>query len=63
MSLLIINFEGVIGEVMKIPFFDPNGKFGLWIKRGVLDGIEKLLKKFRVVLMISKPYEEYSHVL
>jgi len=61
-SILIINFEGIIGEVAKIPLFDIDGKFGLWLKHGVVEGISKLMKKFRVVLMANKPYQDFGDI-
>ena len=63
MSLIIINFEGVIGEVTKLSLFDPNWKQALYVKKGVIQGIKRLLEKFQVVLMLCKPEAKISQIL
>ena len=32
MPLIIINFEGVIGEILSLPVFDPYAQHGLYLK-------------------------------
>jgi hypothetical protein len=54
MPLVIMNFEGIIGDVLKIPAFDPNAWIGLYLKNGVVENMKRLLNKFQVVIVTSQ---------
>ena len=62
-SLVIINFEGILGEIQKYPIFDINAKHGLYLRQGVIKGIKKLMNKFQVVLVSSKIEQRIREVL
>jgi hypothetical protein len=51
LSLVVINFEGIIGEITKYPLFDPEAKHGIYLRKGAITGLVKLLRKFQVVMV------------
>ena len=49
--IMIIHFEGVIGEVKKKDLKDDNMQ--LVLRHGAIEGIKELLKNFQVILYSS----------
>jgi hypothetical protein len=58
MSLVVITFEGILGEITKQPLFDPEAKHGLYLRQGVVKGMIQLLRKFQVVLVITSSTDD-----
>jgi len=63
MSLIIVNFEGIIGDVAKLSFFDADKRQALYLKRGVVAGIKRLMEKFQVVLVCSQAEYKINSIL
>lgn len=63
MPLIIINFEGIIGDILKIPVFDPTAKLGLYLKNGVVENMPRLLNKFQTVIVTSQEAKADSLLL
>lgn len=63
MPLVIINFEGIIGEILTLPLLDPEAKKGLYLKNGVVDNMKRLLNKFRIALVTSIPQKIFDKIL
>jgi hypothetical protein len=63
MPLIIINFEGIIGDILKLPVFDPNAKLGLYLKNGVVENMTRILNKFQTVIVTSQEAKADSLLL
>lgn len=62
-SLLIINFEGIIGEITKYPYFSPDSQYGLYLRAGVVEGLKKLMRTFQVVVVSDQSEGKVLEIL
>ena len=63
MPLVIINFEGIIGEILTLPIFSPDAKRGLYLKNGVIDNMKRLLNKFQLAIVTEISPERIIQIL
>lgn len=52
-SVVIINFDGVIGTIMKFPFFSPIAKKSVYMRHGACEILMRLWERYQIVLMSS----------
>ena len=63
MPLIIINFEGIIGEILTLPLFDPEAKTGLYIKSGVIENMKRLSSKFQLAIVTGIDDTKFSKIM
>lgn len=52
-NTLIINFDGVIGDVQKYPYFDPKADSKTYMRHGAYESLKSLMQSFQIVIMFN----------
>ena len=63
MPLVIINFEGIIGEILTLPIFSPDAKKGLYLKNGVIENMKRLFNKFQLAIVTEIDSNRFMKIL